>query len=339
MLKTELEIDSYKSVGPIVFGSTRGENRKHFAVNPKTPAVVDGGMPGDHYEDLGIYVMYDKYNRCAGAECFRPSSVLFDGKNLLRHTYKELYDFFKQRDPNLVEGEMEFTSYKFGIAVFDPDHLEKPTDACQWIAVFRENYFNRKIGVTDPTIFSTFTIQPGFVEGIEEENKTYQTVEEAFSDMFRRNTESLIIQWNSFPVRFNYTADIPAMLTTWIEMISKVSTGNSGEHTLVMKSNQVEAVWNLSWTTDRIKIQSHWKKVNGDYEDVLNEYGEVNMLRSEFLGEWKMVLQQIAHALIDSACKINDRDAVLFMKKLKEVNKKIKHGGRFYTKETLELEF
>lgn len=339
MLKIELDITPFVSAGPVVFNLTRDEIRKQLALKPKTPAVIEGGMPGDEYDELGIYVMYDKYNRCAGVECFRPSSVLFEGKNLLRHTYKELYDFFKQRDSQLVEGEMEFTSYKYGIAVFDPDHLEKPTEACEWIAVFRKNYFNRKIGVSDPTIFSTFTIQPGFVEGIERSGRTYVTVEEAFSDMFRRNTESLMMLWNSFPIQFNYTEDIPALLLAWVEMISRVSSSDSGKHKALLKSNNLDAVWDLSWTAQYVEITSHWNKVSGDYTEVLHEFDRITMLRSEFLGEWKLLLQQVAQAMTDSGCKINDRDAVLFMKKVKELNKTIKHGGRYYTKETLELEF
>jgi len=339
MLKTEHHIQPYKAVGDIVFNRTRSENRQQFEIKPKTPAVVEGGMPGDEYEELGIYVMYDKYNRCAGAEFFRPARVFFEGKNLLHHSYNELFDFFKTLDPNLVEGPIEFTSYKYGISVFDPDHWEKPTHACEWIAVFRENYFNRKIGVADPEIFSTFMIQPGFVEGIEKENKAYHTLTDAFADIFRRNKEFMVMSWNSFPIRFDYKSDVPALITPWIEMLSKLSNENLGNHSVLLKSDNFEATWYLSWDFNRVIISASWNKIPGNYETVLNQFDSVKMHRSEFLYEWKILLQQCLQAFKDSGCTLTQQDDNALIKKLEAVEKRIESGGRFYRTETLELHY
>jgi hypothetical protein len=333
------EIDSLKGVGAIVFNQKRGEVRAKISGEPVVYAQSESIIPHDTYEDSGMFVMYDKYNKCAAVEFMKPIDVLFEGRNLFELPYNELLNWLLTFDPEVVESEKYFISFKLGIAVFSPNKNEDPSSKCESITVFRENHFYRKIGVCDPDIFQCLLIQHGFVNRILEENKTFDSMESAYQHIFQNNTEYLVLLWNSFPIRLSYTEDIPAFANNLVASFSKIiEQPTGGGCDLTLHSVNMNSQWNISWDGDYVFIKADWSGFKNEYENVLNQWSELKILQHEFLAEWKFLFEQLLLSIRDAGAKLSSSDDQLILGKLEELNKILTRPGRFYRADTRILE-
>lgn len=111
-------IESYKSVGPVAFGMTREEVRRVL----KSPVESfmrneDDEAETDEFERLGVYVEYDKKDRCIAVEVFRPGEPILQGRDLLASPYAEIRDLLRPVDKNLEIDESGLISFKLGIGL------------------------------------------------------------------------------------------------------------------------------------------------------------------------------------------------------------------------------
>jgi hypothetical protein len=330
----ELEIEPNQSVGPIQFNAKRSENRKHIASSPYTYAQSESELPNDTYEDLGLFVIYDKYNTCGAVECKSPSKVIFENVSLLTKPYDELRDWLQTLDPNVVESEKDLISFDLGIELFAPDKDKNPKTPCESVTIFRKNFFYRKIGIADPEIFSTFLIQPGFVEGIEKDQKLFNNITEAYEYIFRNNKEYLVLLWNAIPVLLDYKVDIPCMIEGIINMLHMLVFEQENETTINFETPQIKSTWSLQRKGERLRVIGNWQKAPGDYEEALNQHRIVDMNAEEFCYEWRLIVVQLVDAFTDSGVLIDNPDHNKLLAKLMSLPAMIKNNGRFYRDET-----
>ena len=111
-----LEVDLLNGLGSIRFNDVRTKVRMGLDASPKVYAQSDAEVPHDTYEAEGLFVMYDKYNRCAAVECEAPAEVIFEDRDLLKMSYTDLRQMVVQLDPDMVESDKDFISFKYGIA-------------------------------------------------------------------------------------------------------------------------------------------------------------------------------------------------------------------------------
>jgi len=326
----ELEIKPYQSFGPLHYGIPRSEGRSFIEEEPKTELMSNGSVPNDTYEKLRLYVIYDKYNKLAGAEIQRPCKPIFQGKNLLKMPWNESLAWFKKMDPEVQETHKEFISYKFGIAVYAPSKNENPESLPKTITVFKKDYFNQKVGIPQAEHLESFFIQNAYVEAIPEKNEKFETVSQAMQGVFSRNKENGIILWNEIPVKFNYTFDLPVLLPQFVSMLQDILTKEEGEQLVELKCGSFETVWKVKWNKKYVLLNSDWKLVSGSYSGALNEVNQLTLLRSEFLAEWKMLLQQCHSAFETSGATISNAEEAEIIDAVKQLEKRIKNFGKFY---------
>jgi hypothetical protein len=85
--------------------------------------------------------------------------------------------------------------------------------------------------------------------------------------------------------------------------------------------------WFLEWNTN-LKITSDWANVVGDVESILNKKNILEIGKSEFIYEWKKLLQVLLTNLKKSGYhQINPRE----FSDLYELEKKISTYGKLYT--------
>ena len=335
-----LEVDLLNGLGSIRFNDVRTKVRMGFDASPKVYAQSDAEVPHDTYEAEGLFVMYDKYNRCAAVECEAPAEVIFEDRDLLKMSYTDLRQMVVQLDPDMVESDKDFISFKYGIAGFAPEKEDKPELPCESVTIFRENHFYRKIGICDPEIFSCLLVQHGFVNRILEDNQTFENLKGAYTHIFQRNTERLILLWNSFPVSWCYKEDIPSFSSGLIDVFfNMLENPNGGSDMLELSSQNIQSKWNISWDGTYVTIQSNWENVSGAYHDVLNEWGELKMLQHEFLSEWKFLFEQLSRALEDAGASVESSEDKERLGRPKLLVDGIQRPGRFYRNEMRELSF
>jgi hypothetical protein len=105
----------------------------------RTPAAEH---PCDFYENLGLFVYYDRYSTVEALEFCEPALLNFKGIDLVTYSFEDTVKLLKSLD-NAIELEGgSFTSYSLGIGGFAPDLDEDPNSACESVILFKNGYYD-----------------------------------------------------------------------------------------------------------------------------------------------------------------------------------------------------
>ncbi len=176
---------------------------------------------------------------------------------------------------------------------------------------------------------TTLLIQPGFVEGIIEDHKSFDALTEAFQHIFRNNTEDAILLWNGIPIRLSYVEDLPFIASDLIDALHTIL--NKEEDTnITLNTANIVCSFRIKRQEEQLTITGDFQSIKGNYEEVLNTLGMIKINVSAFLKEWKLLLEQLAQALQDSACKLRGKTAKQTVTKLEALLAGIPERGTFY---------
>lgn len=114
------EIKTYKGVGDVKFGMSRHKVHDLLGSNYEEIVRTKGGNPIDEYEELGLFVYYDKDGKCGAVELFSPCNPIFEGKELLNSSSSDVIEFLKKYDPKIKINKDGFISGKLGIGGYCP---------------------------------------------------------------------------------------------------------------------------------------------------------------------------------------------------------------------------
>jgi hypothetical protein len=138
----DFDIKPYVGVGPITFGVSSEKVRK--TLRAKAEAVNKGcsGIPADFFTALGIFVYYRQPGVCQALEFAGPASPTFRSQHLLGRSYREIEQWVKTLDPEVVLGDAGMTSYKFGFGLYAPSARKKPDLPVKGVIVFEKGYYD-----------------------------------------------------------------------------------------------------------------------------------------------------------------------------------------------------
>ena len=133
------DIESYKRVGEIRFGSSRLEVRNLFPdyTDFKKNEAEENTI--DAYENFHVY--YDEENLCEAIDFFGNAKLTFNNKELLGNNYRDVKSEFLGIDTNLDFDECGFTSYKYGIGVY-VSNADDDDAIVEGVIVFRNGYYD-----------------------------------------------------------------------------------------------------------------------------------------------------------------------------------------------------
>jgi hypothetical protein len=153
------------------------------------------------------------------------------------------------------------------------------------------------------------------------------SIGETIEDIFPMNNEEAIMVWNHTSIPLNYKYDISIMIEDIMEMLKTLLENEKGDLIIHWPSNTFRVDWFLEWNTN-LKITSDWANVVGDVESILNKKNILEIGKSEFIYEWKKLLQVLLTNLKKSGYhQINPRE----FSDLYELEKKISTYGKLYT--------
>ena len=178
---------------------------------------------------------------------------------------------------------------------------------------------------------SGLRLQPGFVEGIVCDRKRFSMLQEAYQHIFRNNLEYAILLWNGIPIRFEYQTDLAAIIDDLIAMLRAVQDFELDEYTpFQFRSANIGFVWKVITTAEYVTITAEWVKVPGGYEAALNKLGMIQMLRLDFMCEWKLLLKQFIQAIDDAESDLTEIEAQEKLNIMRSLEEGIPNRGLFY---------
>ena len=176
---------------------------------------------------------------------------------------------------------------------------------------------------------TTFILQAGFVEGIVEDSKVFQGLNEAYQHIFRNNKEYAINLWNGIPIRLSYIEDIPHMVEALIEFLDAIQHKKNTSFRGATENNQ----WQLDATIIQhdLTIQSNFSQLSGNYQSAFETVSLLKMEANEFLNEWKLLLEQLVTAMDRSGCTLTTKKGQESLQRLQKLNKSIQKTGLLYS--------
>lgn len=133
------DIVAGKSVGAIRFGMSRTDVKKMMGNKPKE--FTKNTFSKAKTDDFGAYhAYYDESEMLEAVEFFDECQLVLDGIDLMQLTYKNLLDLMREKDENLQVGDLDFTSFEYGIcsSAENAEELSPVTS----ILVFKPGYFD-----------------------------------------------------------------------------------------------------------------------------------------------------------------------------------------------------
>lgn len=174
-------------------------------------------------------------------------------------------------------------------------------------------------------------LQAGFVEGVREEGRSFDSLDAALRHIFKHNLESAVLLWNAIPVSLDYTDDIPSIINPLLKLLNTLQVQEQvHDYEFKIFSKNICASWYVDASGDYIAICAQWYRVRGNYQDALNSFSTTTYSRTQFLCEWKLLLQQCIHAIADAVAKFSKPESRKLFEILCEVEAKIPERGRYY---------
>ena len=174
-----------------------------------------------------------------------------------------------------------------------------------------------------------FYLQAGFVEGIVEDNTVFSSIESAYASIFNNTKEYCFVEWNGVPFMLDYKNDIPYLIKSIYQLLNSVLLNDN--KTIKFETTNTAFSLNVSKTiNDQINIQAKFNRVSGNHEKALNTVSEITIDKKTFLAEWKLLLEQLEKALLDSTCNIANDEDIDILNNLKNINNQIlKRADRY----------
>lgn len=139
------------------------------------------------------------------------------------------------------------------------------------------------------------------------------------------NSEKVIITWNNIYIPLSYKYDISIMVDDIVYMLKSVLSSEEGDIKFDWPSNTFDVNWQIHWDKELLRIESHWNEVLGGLTELLNKKNNVQLKKSDFLNEWKMLLQKLNTHLKEAQLE-NSK----YVRELEGLIKQIKGYGLLY---------
>jgi len=176
---------------------------------------------------------------------------------------------------------------------------------------------------------SMFYLQAGFVEGIIENETSFATLEDAYLSILQNTKEYCIIEWNGIPFILNYKTDIPYFIKSISNLLDAVIS-NTSKTVQFIAPNTIFSCTITQATNNQLKLNAIFDKVNGGHEKTLTESPKIIVDKTMFLAEWKLLLEQIEKAFLDSKSTITSKEDITIFNTLIDINKHIPNRANRY---------
>jgi hypothetical protein len=136
-----MKIDSYVGVDSIKLGMKIADVRKIMDEDPDT-SFNKAEMCTDGYLKNSFQVFYKEPGICEAIEAYTPTDITFKDKKLLSEPFNKIRQWLEQEDDAIDIDNAGLTSYKLGIGLYAPAHMENPDCPIESVIVFEKGYYD-----------------------------------------------------------------------------------------------------------------------------------------------------------------------------------------------------
>jgi hypothetical protein len=154
-----------------------------------------------------------------------------------------------------------------------------------------------------------------------------ETLDECVETSFLLNTELALVEWLGIFIPLHYKYTISTILLDILIMLQALLDKQHGELDITWPSNDFNGRWIMSWKDDSLTIKAQWNSVIGKTESLLNDLSELEVSKSGFICEWKVLLETVINGLVE--CGYNESQ-VSDLSKLKAIYSRIHEVGMLY---------
>jgi hypothetical protein len=126
------------------------------------------------------------------------------------------------------------------------------------------------------------------------------SLSDALETVFLLETEDAFVVWKHRFIPLGYKYGFSCIIDDLIKLIGAMLAENTGQMVVEWPCNTFNAKWNVTWTTEDVRVESNWISVSGGLTESLNQAGSISLKKSAFLAEWKMPFDKILAALTAS---------------------------------------
>ncbi len=121
--------------------------------------------------------------------------------------------------------------------------------------------------------------------------------------------------WNNIYIPLSYKYDISYMMDDILNMLEYIQKNEVGEMSISWLPDTFRTDWRLKWDSNKINVVAKWENTMGDLERILNQKNSISISKSDFINEWKGILECVMDGL--TSCGY-DANIICDMKKLLE---------------------
>lgn len=126
-----------------------------------------------------------------------------------------------------------------------------------------------------------------------------KTVSHAIETVFPLLTEDVFLKLNYSYYPLNYKVDIAYMIEDILIMLKRLREELVGDMTIAWATNTFACVWEMKWDMNSIDLISKWREEEIYDHDWLRIIHSIKLLKTDFMREWKKLLEIIFTALND----------------------------------------
>ena len=178
-----------------------------------------------------------------------------------------------------------------------------------------------------------FCIQVGDPYLSNEKNEEDRSLSDAIESAFILNTENCIMMWNHICIPLSYKYDISYMIDDILKLLLLLQEKDFGKTKIEWLPDTFRCDWDISWTSQNVKIICNWQHIVGNLEKILITVPVLTLKKEDFISEWKRLLYKIIQALSNSkydVLQISD------MNKLLDVYEHIHNNGKLYVERSMD---
>jgi hypothetical protein len=154
-----------------------------------------------------------------------------------------------------------------------------------------------------------------------------QSLSDAIQTVFPLEAEYALIVWNWIYIPLNYKYDVSLIVDDLIELVEAISMNSNGKRVIMFPSNTFSATWDIEWNTETITIDAEWHSVLGNTEAMLALRPKVVVATTDFICEWKCLLETVAKALNNADYRC---EGVAGLRRLQDIIGKLHSHGILY---------
>ena len=108
------------------------------------------------------------------------------------------------------------------------------------------------------------------------------------------------------------------MIDDILMILQHLQSEEKGELLIHWLPDTFRADWKLEWSGEMISINANWESLKGDLQEVLVNSKKVEVLKSEFMNEWKIRNEIVMKTLILNGSPRINGDTSRLIKKFTE---------------------